>query len=98
MLVVEINRLNFEHYQIKFWTERNPVKRGASPGDRTGTPGNLRSWQGPKCVQNGPEFYIPITTGRDWVASHIILVLSDWRALCQSCRRVESESLRWDET
>ena len=31
-MLVEINRLNFEHYQIKFWTERNPVKGGAYPG------------------------------------------------------------------
>ena len=34
-MLVEINRLNFENYQIKFWTERNLVKGGANPGDRT---------------------------------------------------------------
>ena len=47
-LLVEINRLNFEHYQIKFWRERNLVKGWANPGDQTRTTGNLRSWQGPK--------------------------------------------------
>ena len=35
------------------------------------------------CV-NGPELYIPIATGRDWVASHTTLVQLDWRTLCQS--------------
>ena len=38
-LLVEINRLNFEQYQIKFWRERNLVKGGANPGNRhTGKP------------------------------------------------------------
>ena len=73
-MLVAINRLNFEHYQIKFLTERNPVKDGANLGI---DPGNLRSWQEPKYVQNGPEFNIPISAGRDWVASHTTLVQSD---------------------
>ena len=47
-MLVDISRLNFEHYQIKFWRERNLVKGGANPGNRTDTPGNLPSWQGPK--------------------------------------------------
>ena len=76
-MLVAINRLNFEHYRLKFWTERNPVRGAAIPGDRAGTVGNPRSWQGPKFVQNGPEFYIPIATGRDRVASHTTLVQSD---------------------
>ena len=35
-MLVEINQLNFEHYRIKFWTERNPVKGGANPGTDRG--------------------------------------------------------------
>ena len=31
-MLLEINRLNFEHYQIKLWTERKSVKGGANPG------------------------------------------------------------------
>ena len=85
---VENNRLNFEHCQIKFSTERNPVKGGANPGieptrredadrgrDRNGIVVGSRM---------GQNFNIPIDTGRDWVASRTTLVQSDWRALCQS--------------
>jgi len=55
---MEINCLNFEHYQIKFWTESNQVKGGANPGDRTHTQKTPRSWQGPKScpeVSNHPQ-------------------------------------------
>ena len=73
-MLVEINRLNFEHYQIKFWTERKP-------GESNPHRGNLRSWQGPKSC---PECNVPIATGRDRVASHTTLVQADWWALYQS--------------
>ena len=96
-MLVEINRLNFEHYHIKFWTERNLVKEGANPKDRTCTPGNIRSLQGPKRVQNRSEFYIPIATERDWVASHTTLVQPDWRALCQSTLPAAKQKQKKDD-
>ena len=48
-MLVEIKRLNFEHYQKIILTESDPVKGGANPGIDQG---NLRSWQGPNYVQN----------------------------------------------
>ena len=43
---------------------------GANPGNRTDAPANLRSWQGRKCVQNGPAFNIPLATAyRKWLSS-----------------------------
>ena len=94
-LLVEINRLNFEHYQIIFWTERNLVKGGANPGDRTRTPETSDHGRDRNRVQNGPEWNVPIATGRDWVASHTTLVQPDWRALCQSTLPAGGQYCRW---
>ena len=81
---MEINRLNFEHYQIKFWTERNEVKGGANPGDRTHTQETPDHGRDRNRVQIGPECNVPMATGRDWVSSHTTLVQPEWRELCQS--------------
>ena len=78
--LVHINLFNFDIIGLDYG-QKEIGKGEANPGIEQG---NLRSWQGPKYVQNRPEFYIPIATGRDWVASHITLVQSDWRVLCQS--------------
>ena len=37
-IALGVNPLSFEYYQIKFWTERNLVKGGANPGNRTRKP------------------------------------------------------------
>ena len=70
----------------------NPVKGGANPGIH---PGNLRSWQGPKYVLNGPKLYIPIATRRDWVTSHTTLFQAEWRAQCQNTLPVAGQFCRW---
>ena len=61
-MLVEINRLNFEHYQMKFWRERNLVKGGANPGGRTRTRETSDHGRDRNCVQNGPDFNVPIAT------------------------------------
>ena len=50
----------FEHYQIKFWTERNLVKGGANPGDRTRTRETSDHGRYRNRVQNGPECNVPM--------------------------------------
>ena len=81
---MEINRLNFENYQIKFWVERNLVKGGANPGDRARTRETSDRGRDRNVPRMGQNFYIPIATGRDWVACYTTLIQSDWRAICQS--------------
>ena len=92
---MEINRLNFEHYQIKFWTERNLLKGGANPGDRTRKRETSDHGRDRNRVQNGPECNVPIAIGRDWVASHTTLVQLDWRTLCQSTFPVAGRLFEW---
>ena len=57
-MIVEIDRLNFEHYQIKFWTERNLVKGGANPGIEPAQCVKSKVWKSDVKVQN--IFYITL--------------------------------------
>ena len=86
---------NFEHYQIKFWTERTLVKGGANPGIESVHWETSDHGRDQNCVQNRPEFNVPIAIGRDWISSGITLVQSDCRALCQSTLAVAGQFCRW---